>query len=285
VVTNPYPGINAHVNSMLQTPGTPEQPALWHSFHSDHITFLTAAINSRIRPHYVAMSEQSIQTRGRDYFGEVEIFNPEPDVTVFQRVDRGEKHRPGTLSPTTRAPLAEVLEIVPQPFAVLIRETMKQGRLGRVVARIELLSPSNKPKGSHYQAYRAKRISVIETGIPLIEIDYLHELPSPFTQLPLYPNEERSYPYHVLISDPRPDWGTREIQAFSFYVSQPVTSFPLPLDRDEIVAIDLNVVYQETLGAGAWLDLIDYAQLPERFETYSADDQAFIREVMQTASD
>jgi hypothetical protein len=64
-----------------------------------------------------------------------------------------------------------------------------------------------------------------------------------------------------------------------------VTSFPLPLDRDEIVAIDLNVVYQETLGAGAWLDLIDYAQLPERFETYSADDQAFIREVMQTASD
>lgn len=283
MVANPYPGINAHVNSMLQTSGTPEQPAMWHSFHNSHIGHITDALNSRIRPRYIAFNDQSLQTRGYDSGGEVEIFQPIPEVTVFQRSSGGQTLPVAELTPTWRAALADVMEPIPQPRAVVIYELLSQAKLGRVIARIELLSPSNKPNGTHYRAYRAKREFALETGIPLIEIDYLHESPTFFRQLPAYPREKLAYPFHVLISDPRPAWGSGEIQAFSWRLNNPVAPFPLPLDKDERTNVDLNTIYQHTLNAGPWLDLIDYAQPPERFETYSADDQAFIREIMEKA--
>ena len=34
---NPYTGISPHLNSLLQTPGTDEQPSLWRSFHAAYI--------------------------------------------------------------------------------------------------------------------------------------------------------------------------------------------------------------------------------------------------------
>jgi len=277
---NLYAGIDAHVNSMLQTPGTPNQPAQWHSFHHDHITFLTAHLNSLIRPNYLARSEQSLQTRGFDSGGDVEIFSPIPDVTVFKPTSGSPSSHTATLTPTWRASLVETMALIPQPRAVLIYQTLDQSKAGRVVARIELLSPTNKPGGRHGQSYAVKRMSALETGIPLVEIDYLHETPSLAPKSERYPIMKGSYPYTILVSDPRPDWGTGEIQAFSFRVSEPIALFPLPLDKDESIAVNLNGVYRQTLEAGAWTDSVDYTQPPERFETYSADDQVFIRAII-----
>ncbi|MDX2139099.1 MAG: DUF4058 family protein [Chloroflexota bacterium] len=282
--TNPYPGINAHVNSMLQTPGTPEQPALWHSFHAAHIMAIANALNRRIRPRYVARGEQSIQVRGRDFGGQVETYRPLPDVTVFKRDGEAVVTSLATIEPRLRLRLADILEPIPQLRAVLIHEQLPLPKVGRVVARIELLSPSNKPGGSNYQAYSVKRTEALQTGVPLIEIDYLHESRSPVLQLERYPDDSDSYPYHVLVSDPRVQWGSGEVQDFSFHVGEPVTAFPLPLDKDERIIVDLNAVYQQTLDDGGWLDTLDYTQPPERFETYSAADQARILAVMQSVA-
>ncbi|MDX2139764.1 MAG: DUF4058 family protein [Chloroflexota bacterium] len=280
MTTYPYPGIDAHVNSLLQTPGASDQPALWHSFYHDHIAFLTAHLNSLIRPNYLARSEQSLQTRGYDMGGDVEIFSPIPDVTVFKPTSGSPSSHTATLTPTWRVSLREAMALVPQPRAVLIYQTLDQSKTGRVVARIELLSPTNKPGGRHGQSYAVKRMTALETGIPLVEIDYLHETPSLSPKSERYPTMKGSYPYTILVSDPRPDWGTGEIQAFSFRVSEPIALFPLPLDKDESIAVNLNGVYRQTLEAGAWTDSVDYMQPPERFETYSAEDQLFIHKII-----
>jgi hypothetical protein len=171
---NPYPGINAHLNSSLQTPDTDDQPALWHSFHSEHIINIVQTLNAQLPDHYVAHGEQSLQNRASiDDFGTIEFDQPRPDVTIFQQGAAAGVTEAVALSPTWQAAIADVLEPVKQPRAAIIREAAPMGKLGRIVARIELISPSNKPNNRHYASYQARRYEAIDSGVPLIEIDYL----------------------------------------------------------------------------------------------------------------
>ncbi len=272
-----YPGVNAHLNSLLQTPGTPDQPAIWPTFHAEHIVTIAHQLNRDLPPNYVARPEQSIQVRGSDWGGEIVLNRPRPDVTIF---DRGSGvtgvTQPGP-TPTWEATITEIIEPTRPPNAVVIRETSSDPRLGTVVTRIELLSPANKPGGGSAENYRLKRIEAIRSGIPLIEIDYLHESPPPIRDLPVYPTDADAYPYYVAVTDPR----QHTVRAYGFRVDQPATSFPVPLAGDEQIVFDLNAAYQETFTNGRWSAILDTTRLPVRFETYRADDQQRIREYMR----
>ena len=276
---NPYQGINAHLNSMLQTPGNDQQTAIWPAFHGQHIFHIVDALNLQFSGRYIAYGEQSLQTRGFDYGGGIELHRPVPDVSIYQRSIIGETLTATALAPTWEASVAEVFELVPQPRAVVIRETAVQGKLGRVVTRIELLSPSNKQGGGNYESYVVKRAEAVETGVPLIEIDYLHEAPPLITKLPVYPEHPEAYPYWIIVTDPRPNWSKGRAKGYGFGVNEQIKSIPIPLADDEGIVFDLNALYQHTFQAGLWGTLIDYSQEPERFETYSADDQEIIRKV------
>jgi Protein of unknown function (DUF4058) len=278
---NPYPGINAHLNSLLQTPGTREQTAIWPSFHSNHIAHIVDALNEGLPSQYLALGEQSLQTRDLDMGGAIEVRHPVPDVSVYQR---GQSAMPAgevlILTPTWEGRVVDVFEPMPQPKAVIIRELLPQGKLGNIVTRIELLSPSNKPSGSNYTSYAAKRVEAIDTGVPLVEIDYLHESPSLILQLPVYPSQANAYPYSIIVSDPRPNWSEGKVRVYGFGLRDAIRAFPVPLAGDETIVFDLNPVYQHTFRAGRWGDLLDYRAAPERFETYSVEEQEFIRRVM-----
>jgi hypothetical protein len=222
VAKNLYRGVNAHLNSLLQAPGKAGQPALWRSFHNQHIAHIADFLNAQLPAPYFALNEQSI----------------------------------------------------------VIRELLPQSTVGQVVARIELLSPSNKAGGSNYHAYSAKRIEALEGGTPLIEIDYLHESPSLVPKQPRYPLSEEAFPYTILVSDPRPDWHEGKVRAYSFRVGEPVKTFRLPLYNQDEVLFALNAVYQHTFETGPWSKSIDYSQPPDRFETYSRRDQDSIQAVI-----
>jgi hypothetical protein len=277
---NPYPGINAHLNSLLQTPGTIEQPSMWPSFHSRHITYIADDLNSHLPTHYLAFSEQSLQIENLDFGGIRSILSPRPDVAIFQRSESASTGGNIIEVATWEAPVAEVVEPIKQPKAVVIRELLAQHRLGHIVARIELLSPSNKPGGSNYDAYLVNRFHALENHIPLIEIDYLHEYPPIVPQVPPYPSQPDAYPYWITVTDPRPDWKLGKARGYGFRVSEPIKKFVIPLANDEKIEFDLNPVYQQTFQAGRWNDLLDYTVEPERFHTYSAADQTFIRQIM-----
>jgi len=273
---NPYPGINAHLNSLLQTPGSLAQTAIWPSFHSQHIAHIVDFLNELLPDHYLALGEQSLQTRDLDMGGAIEVRRPVPDVSIYRRGEATGELAVAIFTPTWEGRVVDVFEPIPQPKAAIIRELLPQGKLGDIVTRIELLSPSNKPGGANYTSYVAKRVEAIETGVPLVEIDYLHESRSVILQLPVYP-QRNAYPYAMIVSDPRPNWADGKVRVYGFGVRDAIRSFPLPLAHDENLVLDLNPVYHHTFRAGRWGDLIDYGDEPERFETYRADDQEYIR--------
>lgn len=281
---NAYAGVNAHLNSSLQAAGTLNQPSIWPGFHGQHVTHIADALNAQLPGQYFAISEQSFQTRGLDVLGETDTQYPKPNVSVFHHgaaPSMAVAPTAAALTPTWEAALAEVIDLTDQPRAVVIRELVPQHKLGRVVTRIELLSPSNKPGGSGYESYAIKRANAIAEGIPLIEIDYLHEDPPIITKMPVYPHDAASYPYAIIVSDPRPEWMRGRMRVYGFGVDEPIKRFPLPLLEDEMLVFDLNAVYQHTFQAGRWGDiLVDYQQEPERFHTYSTADQDKIRAIV-----
>jgi hypothetical protein len=171
-------------------------------------------------------------------------------------------------------------EPVKRLVGVVIRTVDEDAKLGRVVTRIELLSPSNKPGGSDASAYEDKRIETLEDRIPLIEIDYLHETPPVIHNVPDYPNDPGAYPYMMIVSDPRPTWDIGKVAVYGFGVDQVLPTIPIPLLDDEKIAFNFNAVYQHTFIARRFHNLIDDAEEPVRFHTYRRDDQAYIRERM-----
>jgi hypothetical protein len=278
---NPYAGVNAHLNSALQSAGTIDQPALWHTFHQSFIVNIAESLNAQLPDQYIALAEQSLQSRDMVFeFGEIITTMPQPDVTVFERYAHPASAGVAAPAPDWSVSLSDVAEALKPPSAVIIRELVHQ-KLGRVVTRIELLSPSNKPYRSGYQDYRQRRLETLHSGLPLVEIDLLHEQPPVILQVPRYPQHEKAYPYNILVSDPRPEWDEGETRGYGFRVNEPFKPFLLPLLGQENLIFEAQPVYDRTFIAGRWGDLLNYDAPPERFDTYSPDDQRQIYAVME----
>jgi len=155
--------------------------------------------------------------------------------------------------------------------------------LGILVTRIELLSPANKPPGSYYRQYLAKRDETLLAGINLVEIDYLHERRSPLAILPDYTRQEpHAYPYHILVSRPYPSLADGQTAIYGFRVDDPIPAIAIPLAGEDSVTLDLNAVYNHTFSSNLTygLRIVDYEQPPPGFETYDAEDQQHIRSRM-----
>lgn len=161
-IRNQYPGINAHLHSYWQG------RCGWSRFHTNHIADLLRALRPALLPRgYDADIEPSLQIRRLDD-AEPPRF-PESDLTIDDR-DHECAARPGGQSSASVAelvtPLAEGLFGAPLSAndygALKIYETVP-GRLdrGEPIARIELLSPSNKPGGRDAREYFDKRLSVV----------------------------------------------------------------------------------------------------------------------------
>lgn len=73
--------------------------------------------------------------------------------------------------------------------AIMIVDVKGDKRAGVPVTRIELLSPANKPRGSHASQYRDNRNRMVESGIHMVEIDYLYESRFP-AHIPSYPDRQ-----------------------------------------------------------------------------------------------
>jgi hypothetical protein len=283
---NHYRGINPHLQSILQTPaGKDDDPSVWPSFHKDHITHIADFLNEQLPDRYVARTEPSLQIRTDDFREDLPtIRRPKPDVAIYDYgSSQPSESRLGAVRPTPTwdLPLPETLDIEEKLVsAIVIRDLETHRRLGRVVCRIELLSPTNKPGWSGYPLYRRGRLDALHAGTPLIEIDYIHEFPAPIANFPIYPDDADSHAYQILVSDPRPSVDSGRFRAFTFDVDSDFPIVSIPLAATDTLEVNLGVVYTSTYQRGRWGTMIDYAQLPERLETYSAVDQERIRRRM-----
>ncbi len=273
---NPYAGINAHLQSELQTEHKKIEGSVlasWKGFHAHHIISIAEALNEHLPTGYIARAEQSLQIAYENYEGRLEIQSPEPDVTVW-------KSGTGFPSPSTGAVASPTLvishveetliELPPKlPKAILVFDPHKQP-----ITRLELLSPANKPGGSYYREYMASRAAALLNTQALIEIDYLHETPAILPHLlGHYPEEANSYPYRIIISNPRQSPDVGQIFIYGFQVDMPIPIIGVPLMENEMMPFDFGAVYNSTFQRGRWGETLDYTRPPVRFETYSPDDQ------------
>jgi hypothetical protein len=267
---NPYRGINAHFNSYLQAIDHG-----WPTFHNDHIGDLKRALNEILPDNYYAVTEESLQI---EVLGE-DATPLRPDVTVLYQ--RGEERSGGVaIAPAT--PTLETPLLLPEEdylSAILIYKFPDEA-----VTRLELLSPTNKT--THRKHYLMTRRHTLNTGLKLVELDYLHETPQLFhTVLPDYSRHQpNAFAYSITVTDPTPtaEYETGIVRYYCFHVDDPFPAVPIPLLGQESILLDFKAVYDFTCAGDRRVAMkLDYAEPPINFEAYSEGDKARILAVME----
>ena len=166
---SPFPGMDPFI-----------ELSEWTEFHVQMIVEFQRLLSPQVRPKYVARTERRV-------YLEHLIESPatfQPDVQIF-------KSEPPRSPGMAGGSLA--VEIEPKIYAVPLpreeRETYLEIRTAdsnQVVTVIELLSPTNKRRGSDgFRAYYDKREELLQAGVNLVEIDLLRLGVRPITVEPL----------------------------------------------------------------------------------------------------
>lgn len=268
---NLYNGVNAHLHSPMQSKRT-DKPS-WRGFHSDMITYLVGYLNSILPDQYQAATEQSLQIVRQEGLG-IRV----PDATIYQSQKSAKSQ--GQVLETAAATWTATIETTIPPledvFAAVIYYQHKDEAstsMGIPVTRIEVLSLANKVGGSYYRNYVINRHEALESGLPLVEIDYLHETTSPILGMPFYPQDTDSYPYSITLSDPRRSQNDEQVRSFGFRVDDPIPTLLIPLADEENIAVDFDAVYRETFEKGRRGNQVDYTLPPENLDSYAPIDQ------------
>ena len=284
---NQYKGVNAHLHSNLQN-----DTDAWSVFHGTHITLLALEIDALLPPGYIAEPERGLQIKPYHPVTGEEIRTErtkrrKPDISIYETGAPTESTTAlsGTVTaPTLEAAAIESLTLDEEAFltAVAIRR-VEENNIGRAVTWLELLSPTNKLGGTGYHQYLEGRENTLRSGIALVELDYLHQSAPVIGRIPSYPDgEQRAYAYYIAVTDPRPNLREGRLRVYGFGVDAPMPVIALPLADDDTFTLDFGKVYHQTYASlSAFSRRVDYEREPERFDTYSTEDQARIQQVMQ----
>jgi hypothetical protein len=278
---NLYPGINAHLNSYLQA-----ERGGWRSFHAEHIIDLARVINEKLPTGYFTRPEMSLQ------IDEVEAFSgfkqagyTIPDTMIYQGRSlprSGVDDTPMVAVPVMELPLIETVDEEDTLTGLMIYRMGGINEDERPVTRVELLSPANKPGGSHFDQYLAKRISTLKAGLRLVEIDYLHETRPVTRRQPSYKDyHQGASPYMILIHKPYPTFEAGLTQFYPIAVDEPLPHIAIPLLGADRVIANLGEAYRRTYENSTYYPIrMDYTTEPINFDRYHADDQVRIRAVL-----
>lgn len=288
---NLYRGINAHLNSLLQA-----EDDAWVEFHSAYIIVLGMLLNPTLREKgYIVAPEKSLQIREYhpttlERIARTRRQTRKPDITIYDRnpsTPRIPTNSPSA-APTLSLPSSVSIDLDEESYLrnLVIREFV-ENKLGKPVVFIELLSPTNKPYGGGYLQYREKRAGVLEAGIVLVELDFLHESPSVVAEIPSYvQGEMNSHPYNIILTNPRPTLHQGRMDVFGFSVDDPIPPIEVPLREGDSTLIDFNTAYQQTYNSFSSFSVrVDYSVLPENFDRYSLADQKRIMQRMKATAE
>ncbi|MBC7869483.1 MAG: DUF4058 family protein [Chitinophagaceae bacterium] len=273
---NLYPGINPHLNSFLQ-----QNDGGWESFHARHIGEITTALDRLLPQNYYVTTEKSLQISeiGLDV---IQRKRTRPDVSVYQMPKPAAQPfiSAAMPTPTLTMPLEETLGDEDDYLNAMTIYQLVEGKFpGKLVTRLEVLSPSNKYPKDYYPQYLTKRVESISSGVCLVEVDYIHEQRPLITALPSYPNRETgAFPYMVIVSDPQPRPPQGHVDIYGFGINDALPLVAIPLGAVETLALDFNELYHKTFeGMRIFSMLTDYEQLPVNFDRYTAADQVLIQ--------
>jgi hypothetical protein len=273
---NPYHGINAHYQSLLQN-----IPGGWRPFHSKYVVLIANTLNQTLPAGYFALEEQSIQIQ----IPPEVLRTVRPDISIYRSLSptSGLSSASTTITPTLEVSASEAVPPEEDYLTAIHIYHTSAKQADQLVTSIEILSPTNKVAPEPYLEMRAK---TLYNGVRMVEVDYLHETPNLFRHIvPDYSKqEEGAYPYAIVITDPTPipDKPSGVTRFYAFHVEDTIPVLPIPLLDGESVTLNFGEVYNQAYANDRRAHLkIDYAEEPIHLDRYTPADQQRIRERME----
>ena len=235
---NPFPGMDPYL----------EGPS-WSVVHSNLIQEISRQLSLKLRPKYVAWSNERIVLSIPDPIELPTQQSRIPDVGVFNFDDDGMLADSGVAATASIVVDAVMPEPLVQTF-VEVREIETQS----LVTAIEMLSPTNK-RGDGLVEFRQKRIEYLSGNAHYIEIDLLRIGERFPTSRPL-----PSVPYCAFVSRTirRP-----HVEAWPIAMDQALPTIPVPLlKNDPEVMLDLQQAWQTIYEIFSYDRLVDHARDP-----------------------
>lgn len=271
---NQYNGVNAHYISGLQ------EANFWSGFHATYIIDLLRVIEACLPEDYYVSAERGLQMREVEDWLQNSTKLQRPDVTVLSDRPIRQVSRAAVGSALVIPSLDELEDDDDSYPTLAIYEAPMKRPKDEPITRIELLSPSNK-HGTARREYLRNRQRALQNGVNCVDIDFHHFLPVMSSKLPIYPYDDDSFPYGILISNPYPSVSEGRTLAYRFAVDDPIPTLDIPLANDDFVSVDFDSPFQSAFASTREArDNSDYTQLPDNFDSYSPNDQARIQVVM-----
>lgn len=247
---SPFPGMDPFL----------ETNPVFHELHTQMLAETQRQLQPQLRPKYVARLERHLSEGGvwELEVGLGSLEGKEPDIAIAggSLRDRGRGSTALLAQPTA----SRTEDLGPEEIALrkqrrIVIYVRSKARLA--VASIELLSPSNKERGSVGQVrYLEKRASALRGGIHWIEIDLLRggERPPVPVQVPL------STDYQAYVAQATPTGWNHLV--YGWGLRDPLPKLPIPLLGDDQAAVDLGASFRAVYDAIAADDEAAYTLDP-----------------------
>jgi hypothetical protein len=240
---SPFPGMDPYL----------ETPDLWPDVHHRLISEIGSALTPALRPRYVARVEMRVYVSDQDDPGREHRV---PDV----RIEKAPRRKG-----VKKAKQAEVIAVAePLTIPFLTDEEIEEARLeirqresNALVAVLEVLSPSNKVRGSAgRRSFLEKRREILASEVHWVEIDLLRSGEPTLARL-----ARADCDYRIVVAR------YQECRYGKFWpvsVRQPLPVIGIPLrGKDADVPLDLNAVLRTVYENAAYDLSIDYRRDPE----------------------
>ena len=223
---SPFPGMDPYIEA-----------GSWSDFHAATISEMRRVLNRLLPEGYAARVEQRVYVDDEPPISGVR--DVAPDAIIYEAFSAGH-------TTTVEGQAATQSQTVVWPMPVERRETWLEVRdagHSHIVSLIELLSPSNKRRGSRgYRGYIRKRRRVLESQTHFIEIDLLRGSGSVW---PGPAKPEADYYAAVSRADLRP-----KVELYSWLLRESLPAIAIPLKRgtpDVVLNLQevLNTVYDD----------------------------------------
>jgi len=239
-VPSPFPGMDPYL----------ERPGFWPGLHVALMSRMQAALNPLLLPNYVAQIETRVYV----------VHDDDPSNRLFVAdvsVEKKTKSK-GRRQPVAIAEFAEpiVVPIVLDPEVEEPRVEIRDRRSHSLVTVIEVLSPSNKVRGSEgRENFLAKRREIMSSNVHWLEIDLLRE--GARSIVPMLPPAD----YWVFLSRSK---DRRHTRCWPISVRQRLPILGIPLAKgDSDVPLDLGALVTGVYDQAGYEYLIDYSGPPD----------------------
>ncbi|HEU5116326.1 MAG TPA: DUF4058 family protein [Isosphaeraceae bacterium] len=228
---SPFPGMNPYL----------EQDDAWHDFHEKFLPAVAERLVPQVRPDYIVKIDEHV------YVHEL----PHEPRHLVGRADVSVGLSPAQSAGRPAANLLEAPNQVHLPAHDIERLAFVEirDRHGReLVTVIELLSPSNKRPGSDREQYLAKRQTLLDSRVHLVEIDLLRG----GRPMPLDDRPDCSYSVLVSRVEERPQAGFWPV---ALQARLPLIPIPLRPSHGD-VPLDLQEILNRIYDASSYADYI-----------------------------